>query len=112
MNEFTKYMLYFVLGGSLVSVSTYWGTHGRGFLAAFASTLPVISSVTFILIYLNAGMDSILPFAKHLIWLSPAWFVYVIIMMVGAPRLGFWVAFPISLVLYFLSIWLLKLILR
>ncbi len=112
MNELTKYMVYFVLGGLLVSVSTYWGAHGKGFLAAFASTLPVISSVTFVLIYLNAGTDSMVGFAKHLIWLSPAWFVYVIMMWVGAPRLGFWVAFPISLFLYFLSIWLLNLILR
>ena len=105
-------MVYFVLGGALVSVSTYWGSHGKGYLAAFASTLPVISSVTFILIYLNAGTDSTVSFARHLIWLSPAWFVYVILMMVGAPRMGFWVAFPISLVLYFVSIWLLTLILR
>lgn len=112
MNELTKYMLYFVLGGSLVSISTYWGAHGKGFLAAFASTVPVISGVTFILIYLNAGTVSTVSFAKHLIWLSPAWFVYVIIMMVGTPRLGFWMAFPISLALYFVSIWLLNLILR
>jgi len=112
MNELTKYLLYFVLGGSLVSVSTYWGAHGKGFLAAFASTLPVISSMTFILIYLNAGTGSTVSFAKHLIWLSPAWFVYVMIMMLGVPRLGFWVALPISLVLYFVSIWWINLILR
>ena len=110
MNEGTKYILYFILGGSLVSVSTYWGAHGKGFLAAFASTLPVISSVTFVLIYLNAGTDSTVSFAKHLIWLSPAWFVYVIIVMTGAPKFGFWAAFPVAVALYFICIWLLKII--
>jgi len=112
MSEFSKYMLYFVLGGSLVSLSTYWGAHGKGFLAAFVSTLPLISGVTFILIYLSSGPGSTVSFAKHLIWLSPAWFVYVIIMMVGVPRIGFWVAFPVSLVLYFVSIWAINLVLR
>ena len=59
MNEGLKYVVYFFLGGLLVSVSTYLGSHGKGFLAALASTLPVISGVTFILIYLNAGASPI-----------------------------------------------------
>ena len=71
MTELTKYVLYFFIGGTLVSVSTYLGSHGKGFLAALASTLPVISGVTFILIYLNAGDSPTVSFAKNLILALP-----------------------------------------
>lgn len=70
----------------MVSVSTYLGSHGKGFLAALASTLPVISGLTFILVYLNAGGGPTVSFAKNLIWLSPPWFVYVGTMIVEYPN--------------------------
>ena len=38
MSEFAKYALYFLIGGLVVSVSSYLGAKGEGFLAAFAST--------------------------------------------------------------------------
>ena len=72
MSELTKYSLYFILGGLLVSISTYLGAHGKGFFAALASTVPVISGMTFILVYVNAGQEPTLSFAKHLIYLIPA----------------------------------------
>ena len=77
MNGFLKYSLYFLLGGSLVSLSTYIGAQGRGFLAAFISTFPAITGVTIILIYLNGGSDPAQEYAKHLLWLVPAWVIYV-----------------------------------
>ena len=55
MGDAMKYGLYFLLGGLIVSVSTYVGAMGRGFPAAFASTFPAITGMTFILIYLNGG---------------------------------------------------------
>ena len=55
MSDFVKYTVYFLLGGTIVSVSTYLGSQGRSFLAAFASTFPAITGATFVLIYLNGG---------------------------------------------------------
>ena len=112
MTELTKYVIYFLLGGTLVSLSTYLGSHGKGFFAALASTLPVISGMTFVLIYVNAGGQSAVSFAKHLLWLSPAWFVYVFMMLFGVPRLGFWVAFAGAMTLYFFVVSVTKVILR
>jgi len=100
MNEGLKYVAYFFLGGLLVSVSTYLGSHGKGFLAALASTLPIISGVTFILIYLNAGDSPTVSFAKNLIWLSPPWFLYVGTMIAAVPKLGFWPAYGLAIGLY------------
>jgi len=112
MNELTKYILYFVLGGTLVSISTYLGSHGKGFFAALASTLPVISGMTFILIFLNAGTGPTVSFAKHLIWLSPPWFAYVFAMMFGVPRFGFAISFALAMTCYVLLVSVIRVILR
>jgi hypothetical protein len=112
VNELSKYVLYFLLGGTLVSVSTYLGSHGRGFFAALASTLPVISGMTFILIYLNAGTGPTVSFAKNLIWLSPPWFAYVFTMMFGVPRFGFAISFAMAMTFYVLLVFVIRVIVR
>jgi hypothetical protein len=107
-----KYGLYFLLGGTIVSLSTYLGSQGRSFLAAFASTFPAITGATFILIYLNGGSESLVGYAKNLLWFVPPWIVYVITMIFGVPRVGFWPAMALSLMLYISCIGLLKLAIR
>ncbi len=112
MNETTKYVVYFLLGGTIVSMSTYLGSQGRSFLAAFASTFPAITGATFILIYLNGGGDAIVGYARNLLWFVPPWMVYVIAMIFGVPRYGFWPSMAGSLALYMGCIGLIKLGLR
>ncbi len=110
MTEWAKYGLYFILGGSLVSLSTYLGSHSKSFLAALASTLPVISGVTFILVYLNAGSAPTVSFAKNLIWLSPPWFLYVGTMIAAVPKFGFWPAYGLAIGLYVVGVGVTRLI--
>lgn len=112
MNGLGKYVLYFLLGGTIVSVSTYLGSQGKSFLAAFASTFPAITGATFVLIYLNGGNDAIVSYAKQLLWFVPPWIVYVMTMIVGIPRFGFWPAMVGSLVLYMGCVGALRLWLR
>ncbi len=112
MNELTKYGVYFILGGTLVSISTYFGSHGKGFFAALASTLPIISGMTFILIYLNAGAGPTVSFSKNLIWLSPPWFAYVFTMMFGIPRWGFAMSFAVAMMFYVLLVSIIRVIIR
>ena len=112
MNELGKYALYFLLGGTIVSISTYLGSQGRSFLAAFASTFPAITGATFILIYLNGGNDAIVSYAKNLLWFVPPWTVYVVAMIVGVPRFGFWPAMVGSLTLYMSCVGLVRLFVR
>jgi hypothetical protein len=112
MNDVVKYIVYFLLGGTIVSLSTYLGSQGRSFLAAFASTFPAITGATFVLLYLNGGSESLVGYAKNLLWFVPPWIVYVTMMIVGVPRLGFWPAMAISLTLYMGSVGILKLALR
>ncbi len=112
MSELSKYTLYFLLGGFIVSVSTYVGAQGKGFLAAFASTFPAITGVTFILIYLNGGQDATMSYAKHLLWFVPPWLAYVSFMILTLTRLGFWPAMVGSLTLYIGCVALIKMALR
>ena len=112
MNEVLKYGLYFLIGGTVVSLSSYLGSRGEGFLAAFASTFPAITGVTFILIHLNGGQDHVLPYAKNLLWFVPPWLAYVGVMIFGLNRLGFWPAMVLSLAVYMGGVGLLKLALR
>jgi hypothetical protein len=100
VNEAVKYAVYFLLGGTIVSVSTYLGSQGTSFLAAFASTFPAITGATFILIYLNGGNEAIVSYAKNLLWFVPPWMVYVVAMIACVPRFGFWPSMIGSLVLY------------
>ena len=108
MGEFGKYILYFLLGGTIVSVSTYLGSQGKSFLAAFASTFPAITGATFILIYLNGGNDAIVSYAKNLLWFVPPWIVYVVSMIAGVPRFVFWPTMAGSLALYLGCVGLVK----
>jgi len=112
MNELGKYALYFLLGGTIVSISTYLGSQGRSFLAAFASTFPAITGATFVLIYLNGGNDAIVSYAKNLLWFVPPWTVYVVAMIVGAPRFGFWPAMVGSLTFYMSCVGLVRWLVR
>jgi len=112
MSEVVKYCLYFLLGGMIVSLSTYLGSQGRSFLAAFASTFPAITGATFILIFLNGGSEAIVHYARNLLWFVPPWLVYVLAMVVGVPRWGFWPAMAASLVLYMGCVGVIKLALR
>ncbi len=112
MSEWMKYALYFSLGGVMVSVSTYFGAMGRGFLAAFISTFPAITGVTIVLIYLNAGHEHAYTYAKHLLWLVPAWIAYVGFLILTLNRIGFWPAMAGALTLYMTIIGLIKLAVR
>ena len=112
MNDLGKHVLYFLLGGSIVSFSTYLGAQGKSFLAAMASTFPAITGVTFILLYASGGGATTVDYAKNLLWFVPPWTVYVVAMILGIPRLGFWPAMVGSLVLYMGCIGLVKMVLR
>lgn len=112
MSDLVKYAIYFLLGGSIVSFSTYLGSQGKSFLAAMVSTFPAITGVTFILLYASGGGATTVDYAKNLLWFVPPWTVYVLAMITGIPRLGFWPAMAGSLVLYIGCIGLVKVILK
>jgi len=95
-----KYALYFIIGGTVVSVSTWAGSLGRSWLAAFVTTFPALTGLTFILMYLNAGVEPTVPYARHLLYFIVPWVVYVGFYIVAIDRLGFWLTLASAIALF------------
>ncbi|TLY36188.1 MAG: DUF3147 domain-containing protein [Nitrospirae bacterium] len=95
-----KYALYFVIGGAVVSVTTWLGSFGRSWLAAFITTFPALTGLTFILIYLNAGVEPTIPYARNLLYFVVPWSAYVAFFILTVDRLGFWFALSGSIALF------------
>ena len=95
-----KYALYFVIGGTVVSLTTYLGSLGKSWLAAFVTTFPALTGITFILMYLNAGVEPTIPYARNLLYFIVPWVVYVGFYIATIDRLGFWFALLGAILLF------------
>ena len=95
-----KYALYFIIGGAVVSLTTYLGSLGRSWLAAFVTTFPALTGITFILMYLNAGVEPTVPYARNLLYFVVPWVVYVGFYILTIDRLGFWLTLTIAVALF------------
>jgi hypothetical protein len=80
--------LYFVIGGTVVTAVTYFGSQAKGALAAFFALLPSISVITLCTIYISSGLDPTLSYVKNLLILLPPWVVYVVGLIFLLPRIG------------------------
>ncbi len=101
MELFIKYFLYFLLGGCIVSLVSYFGATKRTLLSSFIATLPCLSLVTFILIYKEGGMQASVSYGKGLILFTPAWLCYVLATIFLLPRWEMWKALTVSVAAYF-----------
>jgi uncharacterized membrane protein (GlpM family) len=97
-----KYLLYFLLGGCIVSLVSYFGATKRTLLSSFIATLPCLSLVTFILIYREGGMGAAVSYGKGLIMFTPAWLCYVAMAILLLPRWEMWKALSVSVMAYLL----------
>ena len=95
-----KYTLYFIIGGTVVSLTTYLGSLGRSWLAAFVTTFPALTGITFILMYLNAGSEPTVPYARNLLYFVVPWLAYVGFYLLTIDRLGFWLTLTGAIALF------------
>ncbi len=93
--------LYFLLGGTIVALVTYFGSQGKGLFAAFIGNMPVVTIITLCIIYLSSGTDVATSYFKGLLILLPPWILYVIGVIFFLPRLGLAPSLAIGLSLYF-----------
>jgi uncharacterized membrane protein (GlpM family) len=91
---------YFVIGGLVVSVITYFGSQGKSELAAFIAFLPANSVITLCTIYFAGGTGAAVSYAKSMLILLPAWLFYVIGVIFLLPRLGLVVSLLVSVAAY------------
>ena len=95
-----KYALYFIIGGTVVSLTTYLGSLGRSWLAAFVTTFPALTGITFILMYLNVGVEPTVPYARNLLYFVVPWLAYVGFYLLTIDRLGFWLTLTGAIALF------------
>ncbi len=93
-------LLYFVIGGALVSAVTYFGSQGKGQLAAFIAFLPSTSLVTLCTIYFASGTQPAVSYAKGMLILLPPWVFYVVAIILLLPRVGLAATIGISVTIY------------
>jgi len=92
--------LYFVLGGTIVTLVTYFGSQGKGLLAAFVAFFPSITIVTLLSIYFNSGIGATVSYFKGMLFLIPAWILYAVAMIFILPRWGILPSVLIGISLY------------
>ncbi len=83
-----RWLIYFLLGGLITVLTVYLAGQGRGMAAAFITTLPLLTIFTFLLIYAEGGIRAVEEYAESLILFTPPWLVYVLIVLIGASRMG------------------------
>ena len=95
-------VVYFLIGGVIVAATTYLGSLGRGYLAAFVALFPGITVITFIAIYLQSGPHAVEDYAKGILILTPAWVLYILGIFFLVPRIGMGYTLLISVGVYLL----------
>lgn len=96
-------VVYFVIGGLIVSVITYFGSQGKSELAAFIAFLPATSLITVCSIYFAGGTGAAVSYAKSMLVLLPAWVLYVVGIIFLLPRFGLAGSILVSIAAYLVA---------
>lgn len=80
--------LYFLVGGLTVAVTTYFGSQGKGLLAAFVGLFPGVTVITFSAIYFHGGSSAVVSYARGTLILLPPWILYIVGVYLLMPRIG------------------------
>lgn len=95
-----RLVIYFIIGGSVTALTTYFASVGKGTLSAFIVTLPLLTAFTFILIEAEGGKDVVLDYARGLLIFTPPWVCYVVVVMLGVQRLGIFKSVGLGIAVY------------
>jgi len=82
-----SYVLYFLIGGTLVTAVAYVGKHGDGMTAAFVASLPVLFITNVFLLYQNGGVPAGLSYARGALLYLPMFVGCVLLTIVLLPRI-------------------------
>ena len=92
--------LYFVIGGTVVTLVTYFGSQGKGLLAAFIAFFPAVSVISLCAVYVRSGSEPTLSYAKGMLFLLPAWMMYIGSVIYLLPKWGLFPPIAIGILLY------------
>ena len=97
---FKLLLLYFLMGGVIISAVTYFGSQGKSQMAAFIAFLPSTSLITLCTIYFTSGSQMAVSFGKGMLMLLPPWLFYLLSVIVLLPRIGLVATLAVSVTIY------------
>lgn len=100
IGEIIKYAVYFILGGFIVAVATYFGSEKQGLLAAFFAMFPFVTAFTLFTVYSAAGLNAVSSYIIGLLILTPVWILYLICILYLLPKYGFWISISSGVAIY------------
>jgi len=100
MMEWLKYMFYFLIGGSVLVTVTYFGSKDKGILSAFIAMFPIVTTLSIVTIYSEAGNPATIGFLKGLIVLTPFWVLYIITVIYFLPKQGLLMSIALGVLIY------------
>lgn len=95
--------LYFVIGGGAVAATTYFGSQGRGMLAAFIGVLPSVTLITISAIYIHGGAPAATSYLRGLLFFMAPWIVYILAVLPLLPRIRLAGSLSAGVVLYLIG---------
>ncbi len=101
IGEIAKYLVYFILGGFIVAIATYFGSEKQGLLAAFFAMFPFVTAFTLFTVYSAAGLNAVSSYIMGLLILTPVWILYLICILYLLPKHGFWISIATGVIIYF-----------
>jgi uncharacterized membrane protein (GlpM family) len=100
IEEIIKYLVYFILGGFIVAVATYFGSEKQGLLAAFFAMFPFVTAFTLFTVYSAAGLNAVSSYIIGLLILTPVWILYLICILYLLPKYGFGISIAVGIIIY------------
>jgi uncharacterized membrane protein (GlpM family) len=108
MSNIPEFILEFLIGGTVVTLVSYFGSKGSGDLAAFITMFPSISTLGFYFVYKNGGNEAVMKFVQGFFLVVPSWILYVVLMYILCSRLSVIYSLIISVGSYMISSFLLS----
>jgi len=99
-----QYLIYFLIGGTVVAVVAYLGSRGDSILAAFVASLPVLFLLNVFVIYRVGGINGSLAYAKGVVLMLPVFVFYAALTIWLLPRLGMPKALMLGLPVYLIPV--------
>ena len=105
-----QYFIYFLIGGTVVSLVAYVGSRGNGILAACVASLPILFLLNVLLMYRNGGVTTSLDYVRGSLLFVPAFVCYATLTVWLLRRLGMPEALLPGLPIYLLPMMIRKVV--
>jgi hypothetical protein len=95
-----QYILYFLIGGSIVALVAYLVNQGNQLLAILVGNLPVLFLLNIVLAYRVGGATSSITYAKGALISMPFFIVFALITLLILPRINTPIAILPAMLVY------------